>query len=150
MAFAGFSVMFTMPISNGSGQAIWQSKVFPDLQGRVFAMRRMITWPTMPFGVSDRWSLADRIFRPLLMESGALANSVGAVIGVGPGRGAGFMFILIGFMCILVSMAGYLNPRVQNVEPDLPDAMPAQEMTPVWESESGFERIIEATLSQGD
>ncbi len=60
------------------------------------------------------------------------------------------MFILIGSMCILVWLAGNLNPRVQKVELDLADAMPAQEMTPVRESDSGSERRIEATLSQGD
>jgi Na+/melibiose symporter-like transporter len=30
------------PLVNGSNQAIWQSKVAPDLQGRVFASRRLM------------------------------------------------------------------------------------------------------------
>ncbi len=65
MAFAGFSVMFTMPIVNGSGQAIWQSKISPDVQGRVFAARRMIAWSTMPLAYLIAGPLADWIFRPL-------------------------------------------------------------------------------------
>jgi hypothetical protein len=150
MAFAGFSMMFTMPIVNGSSQAIWQSKVAPDVQGRVFAVRRMIAWSTMPLAYLIAGPLADRIFRPLLLEGGALADSVGLVIGVGPGRGTGLMFILIGFMCILVSLAGYLNPRVRNVELELPDAMPAQDLTTDRGSGSESERMIEAALSQGD
>ena len=36
-AAAGFFAMFFVPILNGSNQAIWQIKVAPDLQGRVFA-----------------------------------------------------------------------------------------------------------------
>ncbi|NIR65401.1 MAG: MFS transporter, partial [candidate division Zixibacteria bacterium] len=39
---SGFIFMFFNPILNGSSQALWQSKVAPDIQGRVFAVRRMI------------------------------------------------------------------------------------------------------------
>lgn len=150
MAIAGFSMMFTMPIVNGSSQAIWQSKVSPDIQGRVFTVRRMIAWSTMPLAYVIAGPLADRIFKPLLMEGGALADSVGLVIGVGPGRGTGLMFILIGLLCILVSLAGYSNPRVRNVEMELPDAMPAHEMTTDRGGGPEPERVIEAALSQGD
>lgn len=70
-AFAGFSMMFTMPIVNGPGQANWQSKDSPDVEGRVFAVRRMIAWYTMPVAYLIAGPLADRILRPLLMEGGA-------------------------------------------------------------------------------
>ncbi|EIA39721.1 macrolide-efflux transmembrane protein [Thermus parvatiensis] len=33
-----------IPIINGSNQAIWQAKVPPSVQGKVFAARRMIAW----------------------------------------------------------------------------------------------------------
>lgn len=89
MAFAGFSMMFTMPTVNGSSQAIWQCKVSPDVQGRVFAVRRVIARSTMPLAYLIAGPLADRIFRPLLMEVGASANSVGAVMGAGPGGAPG-------------------------------------------------------------
>lgn len=150
MAFAGFSMMFTMPIVNGSSQAIWQSKVAPDVQGRVFAVRRMIAWSTTPLAFLIAGPLADRIFKPLLLEGGALAKSVGVFIGVGAGRGTGLMFILIGMMCILVSLAGYLNPRVRNVELELRDAMPAPELSMEQESETVSMRLIERPISQGD
>jgi hypothetical protein len=68
--------------------------------------------------------LADQVFVPLLLEGGALANTVGRVIGVGPGRGTGFMFIVIGALSVVVSAAGYLYPHVRNVEDELPDVMP--------------------------
>jgi MFS family permease len=125
MAAAGFGLMFTMPIINGSSQAIWQTKVAPDVQGRVFSVRRMIAMSMTPLAYIIAGPLADRVFVPLLLEGGALVNTVGRLIGVGPGRGTGFMFIVIGALSILVSAAGYLNPHVRNVEDELPDVMPA-------------------------
>jgi hypothetical protein len=36
------SRMFAGPFTNACSQAIWQSKVAPDVQGKVFAVRRAI------------------------------------------------------------------------------------------------------------
>jgi hypothetical protein len=60
----------------------------------------------------------------MLMEGGSLAPSVGRVIGVGPGRGIGFMFILFGCLPIAVGVLGYLSPRLRQMEDELPDADP--------------------------
>ena len=127
IALVNFWFMLAMPISNGCSQAIWQTKVAPDVQGRVFAVRRMIAWSMMPLAYIVAGPLADRLFRPLLVDGGALAGSVGQLIGVGPGRGTGFMFIVVGAISIIVAALGYLNPHVRNVEDELPDAvlMPA-------------------------
>ena len=127
LAAAGFLLMLTLPIINGSSQAIWQSKVAPDVQGRVFSVRRMIAWSTMPLAYLIAGPLADNVFNPLLVEGGALADTVGQLIGVGPGRGTGFMFILIGVVTVLVAGGGYLNSHVRNLEDELPDAMPAED-----------------------
>ena len=123
IAVAGFGLMFTMPIINGSSQAIWQSKVAPDLQGRVFSVRRMIAWSTTPLAYLLAGPLADRVFKPLLTQDGALAGSVGRVVGVGPGRGTGLLFIVIGLLSALAALSGYFNPRVRLVEDELPDAI---------------------------
>lgn len=123
MAVVGFALMFTMPIINGSSQALWQSKVAVDVQGRVFAVRRMIAMSAIPLAYLSAGPLADQVFKPLLVESGPLANSVGRILGVGPSRGIGLMFVLIGILNILVAGSGYLHPRVRNVEDELPDAV---------------------------
>ena len=39
---AAFIFLFTVPVINACTQTIWQRKVAPDVQGRVFAVRRMI------------------------------------------------------------------------------------------------------------
>ncbi|MFO8150791.1 MAG: hypothetical protein R6T93_10875, partial [Trueperaceae bacterium] len=72
---------------NGCSQAIWQNKTAPDVQGRVFAVRRMIAWSSMPLAYLVAGPLADHVFGPLLDEGGALVGSVGRIIGTGEGRG---------------------------------------------------------------
>ena len=150
MTVAGFFLMFTMPIINGSSQAIWQSKVAPDVQGRVFAVRRMIASSMTPLAYIVAGPLADRVFRPLLLEGGALADSVGQLIGVGPGRGTGLMFIVVGAVSILVAGAGYLNPHVRNVEDELPDAIPSPESPDDSEAPAGEKVESEPVMSQAD
>jgi len=124
MSIAGFLMMFMNPIINGSSQALWQSKVAVDVQGRVFAVRRMFAWIAMPLAYILAGPLADYVFNPLLVEGGPLVDSVGKVIGVGPGRGSGFLFIWLGCLTLLVSLLGYIYPRVRRVEDELPDAIP--------------------------
>jgi MFS family permease len=124
IAIAGFGAMFTMPIINGSSQAIWQTKVAPDVQGRVFAVRRMIAWSAMPLAYLVAGPLADRVFNPLLVEGGALASTVGQVLGVGPARGTGLLFVVSGLLSVLAAAGGYLYPRTHYLEDELPDAMP--------------------------
>jgi DHA3 family macrolide efflux protein-like MFS transporter len=124
MAVAGFLLMLVLPVINGSSQAIWQSKVAPDVQGRVFAVRRMIAWSIIPIAYVLAGPLNDKIFKPLLVEGGTLANTiVGQIVGVGPSRGTGLLFIVIGLLSALVALSGYLSPRVRNVEDELPDVI---------------------------
>ncbi|HUV26411.1 MAG TPA: MFS transporter [Anaerolineales bacterium] len=148
MAVAGFFLMFTMPIINGSSQAIWQSKVDPDVQGRVFSVRRMIAWSMTPLAYIVAGPLADRVFKPLLMEGGALADSIGQLIGVGPGRGTGLMFMVVGALSIVVAALGYLNPHVRNVEDELPDVITPEDSKD--EPESGEDLESLAAMSQAD
>ncbi len=124
MAVAGFGAMLMSPIVNASSQALWQSKVAVDVQGRVFAVRRMIAWSVMPLAYVLAGPLADNVFNPLLVEGGALADSlIGLIFGVGAGRGIGLLIAVIGLLSIVVSLSGYLYPRTRLVEDELPDAV---------------------------
>jgi hypothetical protein len=61
------------------------------------------------------------------------------------------MFIVIGGISVLVAAAGYLSPRVRNIEDELPDAVPVQEEgESELESTSGDALESEPTLSQAD
>ena len=48
--------------------------------------------------------LADRVFTPLLMPNGALASTIGHLIGTGSSRGIGLMFILSGIFVVVLAI----------------------------------------------
>jgi len=118
---SGFIMMLFMPILNGSSQALWQSKTAPDVQGRVFAARRMLAQFTQPLSLILAGPLVDRVFQPLMNEGGRLAPTVGKVIGVGPSRGTGLLLILMGLFVFIISFVAYAYPRLRLVEEELPD-----------------------------
>ncbi len=120
-AIGSFFSSFTIPILNGSNQAIWQAKVAPDVQGKVFAMRRMIAQITVPVAMLLAGPLADRVFTPGMMEGGALVPAFGWLVGVGPGSGISLMFVIAGILGIIVGLAAYIFPAIRDAESLLPD-----------------------------
>ncbi len=122
---AGLGFFALLPIASGSSQAIWQAKVAPDVQGRVFAARATIAHVARPLAFILAGPLTDDVFEPLMAPGGALAGSVGALTGVGPGRGIGLIFIIIGLFITLSTVVGYLNPRLRLVEDELQDYVSA-------------------------
>jgi DHA3 family macrolide efflux protein-like MFS transporter len=123
-AVGGFFFVFGLPILNGSSQALWQSKTEPDVQGRVFSVRRMIAQFTSPIAILVAGPLAEKVFQPLVSEGGALASTtLGQLIGIGPGRGTGLLFVVMGLLSVLVTVAAYLYPRLRLVEDELPDVV---------------------------
>jgi len=118
-----FGYLMSYPIIITCNQAIWQCKVAPEIQGRVFATRLAIEWSSFPLAYTLAGPLADKVFQPLLAPNGLLAASVGRFIGVGAGRGIALLFILMGMFNILAAVLGYLYPRSRLVEDELPDVI---------------------------
>ncbi len=117
-AFVGFGVT---PLVNGSNQAIWQAKVPPDLQGRVFAARRLIAWFTGPIAPLIAGPLADFVLEPAMRQGGALASTWGWMVGTGPGAGMALLMVITGALASLVGVLGYFVPVVRDAETLLPD-----------------------------
>ena len=120
-----FLAFFTLPFIEGCTTAIVQSKVDPRVQGRVFAVTHVIAGSMAPISYLLAGPLTDRVFEPLMAPGGRLADTVGAVIGVGPGRGIALLFMMVGIALLLTTAIGYLIPRLRKVEDELPDMVPA-------------------------
>ena len=75
-----------IPVVNGSGQAIWQTKIAPDVQGRVFATRRLIALIALPISYLAAGPLADGVFELLMAGGDTWAGALGPIVGTGRGR----------------------------------------------------------------
>lgn len=127
IAIAGFGLFFSLSIINSTTPTIVQTKVAVDVQGRVFALLTMIAWAAYPLAYPLAGPIAEKIFEPLMAANGPLAGSVGQIIGVGPGRGIALFFITLGVMMLAIAVAGYLYPRLRNLEQEMPDAVPSKD-----------------------
>jgi len=115
------------PLINASNQAIWQSKVAPDLQGRVFSSRRLIAWFTNPIAPLIGGTLADFVLEPAMRLPGPMTSAFGWMVGVGPGAGMGLIIVICGILITLTGLAGYAIPAIRCAEDLLPDHDQAQE-----------------------
>lgn len=107
-AVLAFLESFFIPLLNGSNQAIWQSKVPLEVQGKVFAARRMIAWFANPLAMLLSGPLADRVFAPRY----------------GQGEGIALMLLIFGGLGVVWGLSGYLFPKVREAETLLPEAKP--------------------------
>ena len=114
--FAGFN-----PIVNGCEMTILQTKVPPDVQGRVFSAVNFVSWLTNPIAPLIAGLLADDVMEPLMLSGSNLATTLGTIFGNQPGSGMGLIISLCGIGAALAGAAGYLFPKLRNVETLLPD-----------------------------
>ena len=120
-AIGVFIVTFFAPVLNASNQALWQAKVPPDVQGRVFSTRRLIAWFASPLGRLLAGPIADNIMEPAMTPGGKLVPLFGWLVGSGPGSGIALMFVFSGLFLGFTGISGYLFPSIRRVEEILPD-----------------------------
>jgi DHA3 family macrolide efflux protein-like MFS transporter len=116
-----FVVYFAAIVINSCSQAIWQKKVPADVQGRVFAMRRLLAHGVHPLAYLVSAPIAQKILEPAVSH-GRLGEILAPVIGTGPGRGLGLFTMLLGLGVLLVMILGLSSPKLLALETDLPDA----------------------------
>jgi MFS family permease len=116
-----FMAMFISPLINASNQSIWQAKVPPEIQGRVFATRRLIAWLVSPVAQLLAGPLADQIFEPLTKEDTFLSAYLPAWLGSGSGTGMALQIGLAGLLTVFAGVGGYLFPMIRDVESGTPD-----------------------------
>ncbi|MFN2198947.1 MAG: MFS transporter [Anaerolineales bacterium] len=120
-AVGSFIGAMFVPLINGSNQAIWQMKVAPDVQGRVFSVRRLIAWLVNPIATLIAGPLADVVMEPAMQGGGALPNLLGPYYGTGPGAGMAIIITVCGVFGAMVGLGGYAFRVVRDAEILLPD-----------------------------
>jgi MFS family permease len=108
-------------IGIATSQSLLQVKVAPDVQGRVFSARRMLTWFPDTFTPILGGLLADYIMEPAMQNGSWVSKLFGWLAGTTPGSGMAVMMVIFGIMTILAIMSGYVFARIRNMEDLLPD-----------------------------
>ncbi|MFS0694019.1 amino acid adenylation domain-containing protein [Streptomyces nitrosporeus] len=119
-----FGMACAIALVNGVYSTIVQVKVPQRFHGRVFALNTTVAWSTIPIGHGLIAPLGAGLFDPMLADGGALADSVGRVIGTGPGRGIALMYLL--FCLVMLALVAFALrwPVLARFDRDVPDAEP--------------------------
>jgi DHA3 family macrolide efflux protein-like MFS transporter len=121
-ATIAFILSFSGPFVWGSSQAIWQSKVEPNKQGRVFGARGVIAMSAGAVGMVIAGPLADMVFEPAMMGHGFLATTFGWLLGNDIGSGMRLIMILCGIGTLATAIVALSTYNVRNLERIVPDA----------------------------
>jgi DHA3 family macrolide efflux protein-like MFS transporter len=111
----------SFPVSQGCSNAIWQAKVAPDLQGRVFSARRFIAWFVDPIAPVMAGVLADFVTEPAMQSQSWLSDTLGWLLGTGPGSGMALQFVISGVGWLVIIAVASFIPVIRDVEDLLPD-----------------------------
>ncbi|MGE8206002.1 MFS transporter [Heyndrickxia sp. NPDC080065] len=100
-----FISFFFLPFGNTCSQVIWQSKVEPSIQGRVFALRRMIAMSLMPISYLLSAPLIEHVFTPLMSSHAIGGQLFGGWLGVDENSGIRLFLMIMGLIWILTTVA---------------------------------------------
>ncbi|WP_327234108.1 amino acid adenylation domain-containing protein [Streptomyces sp. NBC_01317] len=123
VALGAFGMTLGLALLNGTYATIIQTKVPLRFHGRIIAVNTMVAWSTLPVGFAVIAPLAPGLLQPLMEEHGALAGTVGQVIGTGEGRGIGLLYLLFGLAMALLAVICLRIPVLARFDREVPDAV---------------------------
>lgn len=124
IAVFGFLFLCFHAMESGVSQDLWQRKVPSELQGRVFAIRRTISWSLVPLCYALAGPIVDDGFTPMMRRGGEWYASLSPQFGEGR-LGAILLLMAIGGLLrglVLVPVASRI-PSLMKIEDDLPDCI---------------------------
>lgn len=112
----GFLFFAMLPLANTSIDYLIRTNIENHLQGRVWGLIGLISQLGYVAAYAVSGVLADYLFTPLLLDDGALAGSVGRILGTGAGRGIGFLIVLAGILLCATSVMLYHMRSIRELE----------------------------------
>ncbi|AGA59665.1 Major Facilitator Superfamily transporter [Thermobacillus composti KWC4] len=109
---SGFLFLAAMPFVNMSCDVMIRSNIPNEIQGRAWGIIGILSQLGFIAAYATAGPLADYVFNPLLEDGGPLAPTVGRLIGTGPGRGIGFMFVICG---LLTAASALVLSRIRSI-----------------------------------
>ncbi|MET7755824.1 amino acid adenylation domain-containing protein [Streptomyces sp. NPDC005389] len=122
VAVGAFGMTYGLALLNGIYATVVQTKVPMRFHGRVIAVNTMVAWSTLPIGFALVAPAGPGLLQPLMDEGGALASSVGALIGTGEGRGIGLLYLVFGLAMAVLVLVSFCIPVLARFDLEVPDA----------------------------
>ena len=121
-SLCAFGVFASGGVSVVCSHALWMRKVPNARQGSVFASidagKLIATCGVLLIGGAT----IEQIFEPMMMPGALAAQSMGAWLGVGKGRGVALLFVLTGVTFGIASLVAMLHPRLRAIDRLIPDS----------------------------
>jgi MFS transporter, DHA3 family, macrolide efflux protein len=111
---AQFCSSLNFPLMESSETAIWLAKIPPNLQGRVFAAKSLMSQLMSSFATLIAGLLADKVLEPATILKGG-------IFGSGKGTGIAFVYVIGAVCMLLVGLLGFTFPSLRDIEKILPD-----------------------------
>lgn len=108
-------------VQNSTYRALWQAKVEPDVQGRVFSARMMIVVLAMPIAFVLVGPLMDQVFIPLSESGSAFGETLSALFGSNDGAPYRAFFAFAGLWMVVAAVGGWAYGPLRHLERDIPD-----------------------------
>ncbi|QPC82412.1 MFS transporter [Phototrophicus methaneseepsis] len=115
-------ILFPNMFTNAAFMSIMQTKIAPDMQGRVFASLQQVSTLLIPIAYLIVGPLADHVFEPAVQTEAWAA--LAPFFGSEAGAGMGLQIFIYGGLALIASIIMYATPSVRNMEATLPDYMP--------------------------
>ncbi|MFN6484876.1 MULTISPECIES: MFS transporter [unclassified Nostoc] len=113
---AQFCSSLNFPLNGSSENAIWLSKVTPEVQGRVFAVRSLLFQIFSAIAYLIAGPLADKVFEPAMKANGQLAWLFGNIFGINKGAGMALLYVLCALCMLLVGAFGFNVRLLRNID----------------------------------
>lgn len=112
----GFIFFLTLPYANTSIDVLIRKSIDNDKQGRAWGLISLLSQVGYAIAYMLSGVLADYIFNPALQEGGALADSVGKILGTGETRGIGLLLIVAGVGLIITALCVSRSKSIRELE----------------------------------
>jgi DHA3 family multidrug efflux protein-like MFS transporter len=124
-----------IPVVEAAEQTVLQKVVTPERQGRIFGFAQSVEQAATPITAFLIGPIAQVIFIPY-MTTGAGAETIGPWFGIGPDRGIGLLFIVAGWIGLVVTVLAMRSNayRVLSVNYQGESPAPAVAALPALES----------------
>lgn len=105
-----------MTTVNASMQAIVQTKVPQEWQGRVFGAVMFLSTISVPVATALSGPLADHVFDPAALRGSGLFTVLGPLVGHVPGSGMSAMLVLAGLAGTCVALWGLASRSIRDID----------------------------------